>query len=480
MTDLRYPRPGRTMRRFRVGAIAALAVFAVVAAACGTPPPSPTDPTNFQFKVNRVTVLNHNDDFIYGSKDEPYAMNLWFRVRLGEPGSAQTGVAGNRAGAVSSLGNGQSANLPPAGQGLVDFNGVKLLDWDQVADGSNKLEIIGVWTWAMERDDVSVAGVANNAMSILRDALNLTIAQGGLPEDPSKLVGLITDDIGRTIQLIAGALFGSIPGIPDDAIGSRFYVGLGTRGTLGQIVEETASGVALPSISIPIVTVPPDIGGGRIFSLDRDHTFNGEIFDQGQGRHAYDLQMVDTLFPNNPPVAEFHASETFGGAPLFVQFDASPSYDIDGGPLSYTWDFGDFTSGSGQITDHTFANGGRYPVTLTVTDQRGASSSQTYDVIVMGGPTQAPTNLRKVNSGCCDTYGDFEWDMVPGAEAYRVEMVPTLGCIATSASQEFVGQRSGGTIKKFGLCLGTRYDIRIQARANGIWGPWSPIQNIVL
>lgn len=477
MTDLRAPRPRRS---FRVGAVGALAVFAVVAAACGTPPPSPMDPTNFQFKANRVTVLNHNDNFIYGSKDEPFVMNLWFRVRLGDPGSAQTGVAGNRAGATQSLGNGESANLPPAGQGLVDFNGVKLLDWDQVADGSGKLEIIGVWTWSMERDDVSVAGLPNIAADILREALNLTLANGGLPEDPSDLVDLIVGDLGRTIQFIAGALFGSIPGIPDDAIGSRFYVGLGTRGTLGQIVEETATGVALPSIAIPIVTVPPDIGGGRIFSLDRDHTFNGEVFDQGQGRHALDVQMVDTLFANTPPTAEFTASELFGSAPFFVQFDGSLSSDLEGGPLTYSWDFGDFTTGSGLVTDHTFANGGRYPVTLTVTDQRGASSSQTYDVTVIGGPTQAPANLRKVGSGCCDTYGDFQWDMVPGAEAYRMEMVPTLGCIATSATQEFVGQRSGGTIQKFGLCLGSRYNIRIQARANGIWGPWSPTQNIVL
>lgn len=475
--------PSHPSSRRRVPALFAgmALVVSLLAAACTTPPPSPTDPTSFQFRATKVTVQTTNDTFIYGTRDEPFVYNIWFRVRLNDPGSAQVGVAGDRSWAVGPLGAGQSATLSPGAGGAVDFNNVKLLDWNQVADGNNKLEIIGVWSWAMERDDVSVGGVAANAASLLKDALNATIAVGGLPSDAGKLVDLILGNLGRTIGLVAGAAFGSIPGIPDDAIGSRIYLGLGTRGTLGQIVEDTAGTVAFPSIGIPIVTVPPDIAGGRIFSLDRDHYLPGEVFDQGQGRHLYDMQMVDTKFPNSPPVVDFSPSTQSGSAPLTVNFDGSATYDPDGGQLTYRWDFGDFTTpGSGVTTSHTFTSGGVYSVTLSVTDPRGVSSSKTLTVQVIGGPTQAPTNLTKVGSGCCDTYGDFQWDRLPGAEAYRVEMVPTLGCIATSAMQEFVGQVGGGRIQKFGLCLGSRYNIRIQARANGIWGPWSPTQNIVL
>lgn len=475
--------PVRTVRRHRIPGLlaAALLVVATLATACGTPPPSPTDPTNFQFRATKVTVQSTNDTFIYGTRDEPFVYNVWFRVRLNDPGSAQAGVTGDRSWAVGPLSANESATLSPGAGGAVDFNNLKLLDWDQVAGGNDKLEIVGVWTWAMERDDVSVRGVAANAASLLRDALNATLAQGGLPADANGLVDLILGNLGRTIGLVAGAVFGSIPGIPDDAIGSRIYLGLGTRGTLGQIVENTAGTVAFPTIRIPIVTVPPDFGGGRIFSLDRDHFYNGEVFDQGQGRHLYDLQMVDTLFPNSPPNVDFTIDTQNGSAPLTVQVDGSPTTDPDGGPLTYRWDFGDLTVPvTGVTASHTFTNGGRYPVTLSVTDPRGVSSSKTLDVQVIGGPTQAPTNLRKVGSGCCDTFGDFAWDRVPGAEAYRVEMVPTLGCIATSVTREFVGQVSGGRIQQFGLCLGTRYDIRVQAMANGIWGPWSPKTNITL
>ena len=472
-------------RHRRTASLLAGAVLAVslLAAACTTPPPSPTDPTNFQFRATKVTVQTTNDTFIYGTRDEPFVYNLWFRVRLGEEGSAQAGVAGDRSWAVGPLGAGQSSTLSPGAGGAVDFNGVKLLDWNQIADGNNHLEIVGMWSWAMEQDDISVGGLPRNAASLLEDALNATLAKGGLPEDPKDLVDLILgpQNLGRTFSLLAGSLFGSIPGFPDDGIGSRFYLGLGTRGTLGQIVEDTAGTVAFPTIGIPWVTVPPDIGGGKIFSLDRDHFFSGEAFDQGNGRHLYDLQMVDTLFPNSPPNVDFTLDQNFGSAPLTVQMDGSTTTDPDGGPLTYRWDFGDFsTPGSGVTASHTFTTGGVYPVTLTVTDQRGVSSAKTLDVQVIGGPTQAPTNLRKVGSGCCDTYGDFEWDRVPGAQAYRVEMVPTLGCIATSATREFVGQVSGGRIQQLGFCLGSRYNLRIQAQANGIWGPWSPTQNIQL
>ncbi len=475
--------PSQPLHHRRLPALAAGVLLAVslLAAACTTPPPSPTDPTNFQFRASKVTVQNTNDTFIYGTRDEPFVYNLWFRVRLGDPGSAQAGLAGDRSWALGSMGAGQSATLSPGAGGAVSFNGVKLLDWNQIADGNNHLEIVGTWTWAMEQDDVSVGGVPANAASLLEDALNMTLAQGGLPEDPSDLVDLILGDLGRTFAILAGSLFGSIPGIPDDAIGSRFYLGLGTRGTLGQIVEDTAGTVAFPTIGIPIVTVPPDIGGGRIFSLDRDHFFNGEAFDQGNGRHLYDLEMVDTLYPNSPPNVDFTLDQNYGSAPLTVELDGSATSDPEGGPLTYRWDYGDFTApGSGVTSSHTFNTGGVYPVTLTVTDPRGVSSAKTLEVTVIGGPTQAPTNLRKVAAGCCDTYGDFEWDRVPGAQAYQVEMVPTLGCIATSATREFVGQVSGGRIQQFGLCRGSRYDIRIQAQANGVWGPWSPVQNIVL
>ena len=78
---------------------------------------------------------------------------------------------------------------------------------------------------------------------------------------------------------------------------------------------------------------------------------------------------------NHAPVASFTATPTAGRAPLTVSFDASASSDADGDALSYTWDFGDGSSGSGVLTPHVYTQGGSFAAKLTVSDGRGGSNS---------------------------------------------------------------------------------------------------------
>jgi PKD repeat protein len=55
-----------------------------------------------------------------------------------------------------------------------------------------------------------------------------------------------------------------------------------------------------------------------------------------------------------------------------VRFDASASADADGDALVYRWDFGDGSPPAGGArVDHTYAEGGAYPVLLTVDDGTG-------------------------------------------------------------------------------------------------------------
>jgi len=85
---------------------------------------------------------------------------------------------------------------------------------------------------------------------------------------------------------------------------------------------------------------------------------------------------------NQLPTASFTATPTSGVAPLAVSFNASGSSDTDGTIISYTWDFKDGNTSSGQITNHTFNSAGSYSVKLTVTDNNGASSSTTKTITV--------------------------------------------------------------------------------------------------
>ena len=66
-----------------------------------------------------------------------------------------------------------------------------------------------------------------------------------------------------------------------------------------------------------------------------------------------------------------------------ASFDGSGSTDSDGTVDSYAWDFGDNTAaGSGATPDHTYAAAGTYQVTLTVTDNKGATDSITTALTV--------------------------------------------------------------------------------------------------
>ena len=95
------------------------------------------------------------------------------------------------------------------------------------------------------------------------------------------------------------------------------------------------------------------------------------------------------FFLNAPPEGYFTATPEEGHAPLLVRFNASGSVDRDGTIRSYTWSFGDGTSGSGLATEHRFTASGTYAASLTVADDDGATS-QVVHTIHVRPPNAAP------------------------------------------------------------------------------------------
>ncbi|UCH90105.1 MAG: winged helix-turn-helix transcriptional regulator, partial [Thermoplasmata archaeon] len=108
--------------------------------------------------------------------------------------------------------------------------------------------------------------------------------------------------------------------------------------------------------------------------------------------------------PNKAPVAEAGVDQVYTvGPPKTVYFDGSKSYDPDGDPLLFFWDFGDGGWAYGEKVSHIFHGVGTYNVTLKVSD--GKLTDVDYCAIKIidsgQGKTQgkAPKKSAKTDSG---------------------------------------------------------------------------------
>jgi subtilisin family serine protease len=116
------------------------------------------------------------------------------------------------------------------------------------------------------------------------------------------------------------------------------------------------------------------------------------------------------------------------------------STDGDGSIVGWTWDFGDGTSSSSQSPVHDYAAAGDYSVTLTVTDDDGASGVASGMVAVSAGSPSDPPPTPAFTFACTRLACDFtdtssdpgarivqaRWDFGDGASS----VVPTSSAIS--------------------------------------------------
>ena len=180
---------------------------------------------------------------------------------------------------------------------------------------------------------------------------------------------------------------------------------------------------------------------------------------------------------NRAPVALAVSDVSQGIAPLTVVFDGSGSTD-DAGITSYSWNFGDGSTGNGATVSHTYLDLGVYTATLTVSD--GEFTSTDTVVITVTSPQGGEGIWLEAE---CAVVGSG-WDVVPDASASGGEYVVFnsgnnfgIPSTDTGANIVFNFMADAGLYSVYGLVSATNgTDDSFWVRANGgDWIKWNSI-----
>ncbi|TFD56802.1 PKD domain-containing protein [Cryobacterium suzukii] len=174
------------------------------------------------------------------------------------------------------------------------------------------------------------------------------------------------------------------------------------------------------------------------------------------------------LIGRSGPTANVEPTASFSSAITYrdLSVDATGSTDSDGTITSYAWNFGDDNTATGATATHSYAASGSYPVTLTVTDNSGASTVTTRTVIATDPPANAlptaafsyqatPLTVAMDASTSADSDGTitgYSWDFGDGSTgsgvtsshsyavegAYDVTLTVTDNSSATAQTKQTV------------------------------------------
>jgi PKD repeat protein len=157
------------------------------------------------------------------------------------------------------------------------------------------------------------------------------------------------------------------------------------------------------------------------------YTVTLTVTDNQGAQSAPTSRTVTVTAANQSPTANFTSS----CSGLSCNF-TSTSSDPDGSIASYAWTFGDGTTSTAQNPSHTYAAGGTYAVTLTVTDNQGAQSAPTSKTVTVTAANQSPTaNFTSSCSGLSCNFTSTSSDPDGSISAYSW----TFGDGATSTAQ---------------------------------------------
>jgi PKD repeat protein len=271
-------------------------------------------------------------------------------------------------------------------------------------------------------------------------APGVTDIQGTFTFNPN--VVHITDIVG--LNGFSGFFFKNIDNVSGTAVVTAAIVG-GAGITAGDMLRLTVQAVGAAGDSCAV---------GLAMAVFRDT--NGNDIPHTVTPGTFTISATT----NNPPTADFTytpANPTINQTVIFI--DAST--DTDGVIVAWDWTFGDGGTSDLQNPTHQYVNGGAFTVTLTVTDNDGATGSTAQTVTVIG-PSAAftytpisPTTQDPVHffDQSTDPTGDivsWSWDFGDGGASAIQNPIPHLfAAPGTYRVNLTITSDSGATVSTF-------------------------------
>jgi PKD repeat protein len=380
-----------------------------------------------------VAILDTGIDYEHSDLDDNYIDGYDFVNDDSDP-MDDNGHGTHCAGIVAAEDNGEGVVGVAPG---ADLYAVKVLN--SVGSGSESDVIAGIqWSVDKDMDVISMSFGSNVESTPLKDACDnadssgvLLVAAAGNDGNPpgrgdnvdypagyySVIAVAATDsnDIRARWSSTGPAVELAAPGVNINST----YLG-------GEYAYASGTSMACPHVAGTAAL----IGGGRQYLRDTADDLGAPGKDDLYGHGLVDADEAAPPTANQPPVADANGPYA-GDEGSSIEFDGSGSSDPDGTIGSYEWDFDDGATGTGETTTHAYSTAGTYKVTLTVTDDEGATGTDTAMVTVTETPNEPPVadangqytgiegdEILFNGSGSFDPDGDtltYAWDFGDGS-----------------------------------------------------------------